>query len=617
MSAPTPFGNVDRASRLVSRRIVVAAALVGLLFFALLLRAGYLQLWQHTHYTTLSRDNRVKLAPIPPIRGMIFSRDEVLLADNKPSFTLEIVPEEAQDLDLLLEQLSELVTIAAADSRRFRSRLRRMRRFQAVPLRFNLSVEEAARVSVNRHRLPGVDVVAGLSRHYPLSANLSHALGYVGMIDETEFEQLDKSNYKGTRHIGKIGVEKAYEHILHGQVGYQRVEINASGRILRVLDRAPPVPGSDIHLTLHSGLQNRAVKELRGKRGAIVALEPRTGGVLTSVSSPGYDPNLFVNGIDSKSYNDFLQSADTPLLNRFAQGKYPPGSTIKPFLGLAALERDVRDSREPIQCQGWYMLEGHDDRRYRDWKKEGHGATALVKAIAESCDVYFYDLANDLGVEAINAALAGFGFGRVTGLDIGGEAAGLLPSPAWKRKRTGQPWYPGETLILGIGQGSALVTPLQLAAATMMLANRGKVYQPHLLAEVRDPETGALVEAFTPRLQAEIHLRKDSHWDEIIRAMHRVVQGPGGTARGSGMSAKYQFAGKTGTAQVIGIGPDEEYDEEKLPEQLRDHALFIAFAPLREPRIAIAVIVENGGNGSRGAAPTARRLLDYYLLEAG
>ena len=615
MSTPAPFGNMDRAGRLVHRRILVAAAVIALLFLLLLLRVGYLQVEQHAHYTTLSRHNRVKLAPIPPIRGMIFSRDNVLLADNKPSFTLEIVPEKAPDLELLIEQLGELARIDATDIRRFRNRLRRMRRFQAVPLRFNLSVEEAARISVNQHRLPGADVVAGLSRYYPRSANLSHALGYVSMIDEAEFERLDKSNYRGTRHIGKIGVEKAYEHVLHGQVGYQQVEINARGRIIRVLDRASPVPGKNIHLTLHSGLQDRAVKELRGKRGAIVAIEPRTGGILTSVSSPGYDPNLFVNGIDSKSYNAFLQSADTPLLNRFAQGKYPPGSTVKPFLGLAALERGARESGQPTQCRGWYSLEGRD-HRYRDWKKEGHGETALVKAITESCDVYFYELANDMGVEAITASLAGFGFGRATGLDIGGEAAGLLPSPEWKRKRTGEPWYPGETLILGIGQGPTLVTPMQLAAATAMLANRGKIYQPHLLDEIRDPETGAVVDSFEPRLQGEIVLRREAHWDEIIHAMHQVVQGRGGTALGSGGGAKYRFAGKTGTAQVITIAQDQEYDPETLPEELRDHALFIGFAPLRQPEIAIAIIVENGGNGSVGAAPIARRLLDYYLLRA-
>ncbi|MGI9228961.1 MAG: penicillin-binding protein 2 [Gammaproteobacteria bacterium] len=607
------FSKFYSENRLIDRRLFIAATVIVLLFAGLLLRIVYLQIEQHDHYTTLSSHNRMKLAPVPPTRGLIFSRDNVLLADNRVSFSLEVVPEKVRDMEQLTARLADLITIEDSDIRRFRKQLKQMRRFEGVPLRFNLSDEEIALVSVNQHHLPGVSVAARLNRYYPLSANLSHTIGYVGMIDEAEFEQLDKSNYKGTSHIGKIGVEKAYEYLLHGKAGYQQVEVNARGRIIRVLDRTTPVPGKNIHLTLHVGLQNLAVQELQGKRGAIVAIDPETGGILTSVSSPGYDPNLFVNGIDTKSYNEFLRSSDTPLLNRFAQGKYPPGSTIKPFLGLAALDLGIRESEQQTWCRGWYQLKG-STHRYRDWKKEGHGHTALVKAIAQSCDVYFYALAQDMGVDSLVTALAGFGFGKPTGIDIGGDAAGLLPTPEWKQKRSGERWYPGETLILGIGQGSALVTPLQLAVATAALANKGRVYQPHLLAEIRDPVSDDVLESFQSNLRAQVTLQDEAYWEEIIHSMHEVVHGSNGTARRTGAGAKYEFAGKTGTAQIISIGQNQEYKPEELSEELRDHALFIAFAPLHEPKIAIAIIVENGGNGSTGAAPIARRLFDYYLL---
>lgn len=613
MSPQISLKNLDWESRLIQRRIVISGVAIVILFLILLLRVIYLQVLQHEHYTTLSQHNRVKIVAIPPIRGLIFSQDNVLLADNRPSFTLEVVPEKVQDLDEMITQLSELMVIEDSDIRRFREQLRRKRRFEGVPLRFNLSDEEVARISVNQHLLPGIDVVARLNRYYPLSTNLSHTIGYVGMIDETELEKLDKSNYSGTSHIGKIGVEKAYEDILHGEVGYQQVEVNAQGRIIRVLDRTSPVPGKNLYLTLNIGLQNLAVQELEGKRGAIVAIDPNTGGILTSVSSPGYDPNLFVNGIDSKSYGTLLQSTDAPLLNRFLQGKYPPGSTIKPFLGLAALDLGLRESEAETWCQGWYSLKG-SSHRYRDWKKSGHGHTGLLKAIAQSCDVYFYDLANDMGVDRLNKALAVFGFGKKTDIDIGSESSGLLPSREWKRKRLGQPWYPGETLILGIGQGSALVTPLQLATATAAMANKGKLYQPHLLAEVKDPVNGDVIDRFKLNVKSEVEVTEPTYWQEVIAAMHEVVQGPTGTARRTGSGAKYDFAGKTGTAQVVSIAQDEEYNEEELPEELRDHALFIAFAPLEDPKIAVAIIVENGGSGSSGAAPIARRLFDYYLL---
>ncbi len=613
MPAKIALKNLDWESRLIQRRIGLAGVAVALLFLIVLLRIVYLQVLEHEHYTTLSQDNRVKLVAIPPIRGLIFSQDNVLLAENRPSFTLEVVPEKVPDLDSMLARISELIVIKETDIRRFREQLKRKRRFEGVPLRFNLNDEEVARVAVNQHRLAGIDIIARLNRHYPRRASLAHGIGYVGMIDETELGQLDKSNYRGTKHIGKTGVERAYEDILHGQVGYQQVEVNAQGRIIRVLDRTAPVPGNNLRLTVNAGLQQVAVTALQGKRGAIVALDPNTGGILTAVSSPGYDPNLFVNGIDSASYRALLQSADAPLLNRFSQGNYPPGSTIKPFIGLAALDLAIRESGQETWCRGWYSLQG-SSHRYRDWKKNGHGHTDMTKAIAESCDVYFYTLANDMGVDTLHEVLADFGFGRTTGLDIGSESAGLLPSRAWKQRRLGQPWYPGETLIFGIGQGWALVTPLQLAVATAAVANQGKLYQPHLLAAVTDPLDGAVIDRFAAHITAEIQVTELAYWQEVINAMHEVVQGESGTARRSGRGAPYAFAGKTGTAQVISIGQDEEYDADELPEELHDHALFVGFAPLKAPTIAVAVIIENGGSGASTAAPVARRLFDHYLL---
>lgn len=597
---------------LVRGRLLIAGAIMILLGCLIAARIFYLQVIRHDHFTTLSQHNRVKIVPISPMRGLIFSRDGVLLADNRPSFSLELIPERIADLERTIDALSRIIAIDNADVTRFREQLQKKRRFESVPLRFNLSEEEVARVSVDRHRFPGVDVVARMDRYYPLGANLAHTVGYVGMIDEQEFEGLDKSNYSGTSHIGKLGVEKAYEELLHGRVGYQQVEVNALGRVIRVLDRTPPAPGKNVYLTLDVSLQNLAAQALDGKRGAIVAIDPRDGAILALVSAPGYDPNPFVNGIDAASYRDLLRSEDAPLLNRVLQGKYPPGSTIKPFLAFAALEYGVRQAQDETWCPGWYALKG-SEHRYRDWKKQGHGRLDLRQAVAQSCDVYFYSLAHDLGIDRVHDGLRQFGFGLPTGIDIGGEASGVVPSRDWKRQTFGQPWYPGETLILGIGQGYVLTTPMQLATATATLANRGWRANPHLLLEARDPINNlSLVQAQTRR-DKRIQAADGGIWDEVIGAMHEVVQGTRGTARRVGLEAPYQFAGKTGTSQVIGIGQDEHYKPENVPEELRDHALFIAFAPLESPRIAIAILVENGGSGSSSAAPIARLLFDHYL----
>ena len=612
MAAQTTNKGLDWKINLVHRRIYLTAALVLITTLLILLQIFYLQVVKHDHFTTLSKNNHIKILPVVPSRGLIFSSDGILLADNRPSFTMEIVPERVADVDSVIDQLSRLITITPDDIQRFRELKKRTRRFEGIPLRLNLDDEEIALISVNRHLFPGVDVIASLSRYYPLANSLSHTVGYVGMIDEDEFEKLNKSNYRGTSYIGKSGIEKAYEDLLHGHVGYQQVEVNAQGRKIREIYKEPPEPSKNLYLTIDASLQILAVQALSGRRGAIAAIDTNTGAVLVSASSPGYDPNLFVDGIGRKVYANLLQSKDTPLLNRTLQGKYPPGSTIKPMLALGGLKLGVRGPENETWCPGWYSLRG-STRRYRDWKKQGHGHMDMVNAISQSCDVYFYVLARDMGIDLIHRTLTDFGFGKPTGIDIGGEAAGLVPSTQWKREALGQPWYPGETLIAGIGQGATLVTPIQLAVATSVIANRGKLVRPYLLSEVRDSATGQQVIRASAHEGRQVVYAGIEEWDVIIHSMQEVVHGKRGTARGSGAGTEYQFAGKTGTAQVINIGQDEEYDEDEIPEEFRDHALFIAFAPVEAPEIALAVIVENGGGGSKTAAPIAREFLDHYF----
>jgi len=605
--------DTEEESRLIRLRVYSAVVIIILLVMVLVARLFYLQVIRHDHFITLSQSNRVKVLPIAPIRGLIFSRDNVLLADNQPSFSLELIPEQIDNLDKTIGQLSRLIDIDEDSISRFKKLRREKRRFESIPLKFNLSEGEVARFSVERHKIPGAKVIARPYRYYPEKSGLVHALGYVARIDEKDLQNIDESDYLGTTHIGKLGVEKAYEDILHGRVGHQQVEVNAQGRIIRVLERTPPEPGQNIYLTLDLSLQTAASKIMQGKRGSIVAMDPDNGDILAFVSSPAYDPNPFVNGIDSKSYKVLLSSRDTPLINRALNGKYPPGSTVKPFLGIAALMFGVRNTDEAIWCRGWYTLRGHD-HRYRDWKKGGHGHVDLNYAIMQSCDIYFYTLAHDLGITKLNKALTNFGFGIKTGIDIGGESAALVPSIDWKRSALNQPWYPGETLIAGIGQGYVLATPLQLVTATAALANHGKRVLPRLVYKISDPISGesTLLPIATPTYVVGY---KQEHWDFVIQAMQDVVHGPRGTARRSGANAAYRFAGKTGTSQLFGIGQDVKYEKDKVPEHLRDHALFIAFAPLEAPKIALAIIVENGGSGSSTAAPIARKLLDHYLLD--
>lgn len=607
------LNNRGEELQIIRNRIIVSSLLVLLILLLILARVFYLQILEHDHFTTLSQHNRLKVLPIAPIRGLIYSRDGVLLADNHASFSLEIIPERVDDMESLLSDLRNLIEINEDELSRFRKLVKKKRLFESIPLHFNLTETEVAILSVNLHKYSGVDIIARLNRYYPHGKEVVHSIGYVGRIDEEELKQVDVSNYSGTTHIGKLGVEKSYEDILHGKVGYQQVEVNAQGRIIRVLDRQPPEAGKNIYLSLDLGLQKVANQALAGRKGAIVAMDPTNGEVLAFVSSPAYDPNLFVNGIDTKSYKALLSAKDKPLINRVLNGKYPPGSTIKPFLGLMALESGVIDDHENVWCPGWYSLKG-SKHRYRDWKKQGHGQVDLSYAIMQSCDVYFYTLAHEMGINRIHKLLAQFGFGKKTGIDIGGESSALLPSREWKKRALKQPWYPGETLIVGIGQGYFLATPLQLAAATSALANYGKLMKPRLVKSIRDPNTQK-EDVLSAELVNKLPIKEKQNWQTVIKAMIDVVHGARGTARRSGLDAAYEFAGKTGTAQVVGIAQDEKYDKDELSEKFHDHAWFIAFAPASAPRIAVAILVENGGSGSRSAAPIARKLFDQYLLK--
>jgi penicillin-binding protein 2 len=607
-----PLKDYLRETRIFNSRLGWAAVGVSLLTFLLLVRIVYLQVIDYRHYATLSQENRVKPVPVPPARGLILDRNGVVLAQNFPVYTLEIVPEQVDDLDALITELRKLVRITDGDEDNFRKQLRERPRFENLPLRSYLTEEEAARVAVRLPFLNGVELRARLQRHYPLGGLAVHALGYVSRISEQDLERIDKSDYRGMQQIGKLGLEQTYEDILVGRVGVEKVETNAHGRALRTLERVAPMAGRNLYLNLDARAQAVAEQALGHRRGAVVALEPATGAVLVFASTPTYDPNAFVNGIDPQSYRALLDNPDKPLINRALNGQYAPGSTIKAFLGLADLEAgNTIDMKRQVFCDGSYNLPG-SVHQFRDWKRGGHGAVTLREAIIQSCDVYFYRLAVALGPERIAKFLAPFGFGRPTGVDLPSESSGLLPSPEWKEAR-GQPWYPGDTVVIGIGQGLMLVTPLQLADAVATIANHGTRMKPELLhasAEPRDDRRAAV----EPAIADVVPVRDPAHWDQLIQYLVGVVHSDHGTARGIGWNAAYHIAGKTGTAQVKAIAQGARYEEKETPERLRDHALFIAFAPAEAPKVAVAVVVENGGHGSSAAAPVARKVLDQLIL---
>lgn len=598
-----------REARIYSARTVTAVLVVLGLLGVILVRYHGLQITDYQQYVTESERNRVQLQPLPPKRGLIYDRNGVLLADNRPSFILSIIKERVDDLEATLAELQALVPYTESELDKFHERLKRRRPYEAVPLHFRLTEEERAVLAVNRHRLPGVVVDAQLLRHYPHGELFSHAIGYVGRISERELFELDESDYSGTFHIGKVGVERYYEDILHGDVGYQNVETNAHGRVLRVLERSLPTPGADLTLHLDINIQRAAVEALGNRRGAVVAMDPTTGGILALVSTPGFDTNLFVNGISTVDYRALRDSPDVPLFNRAIQGQYPPGSTIKPMMGMAGLQSGLVTPETTVPDPGWYRLPG-DSHRYRDWvlriRGTGHAPQVdLNMAIAESCDTYFYDLGRRLTIDRIHDYLAPFGLGARTGVDTTNERPGVLPSTEWKRDALNQPWYPGETISASIGQGYMLTTPLQLATATAVLASKGERRVPRLLQAINGEPVAA--PALEPMVATE------ENWRAVYDGMLAVVHGNRGTAKALARGIRYRMAGKTGTAQVIGIAQNAVYKEDEVDERHRHHGLFIAFAPAEAPTIAVAIIVENGG-GSSAASPIARRVIDTWLF---
>ncbi|EIC19728.1 penicillin-binding protein 2 [Thiorhodovibrio frisius] len=605
------FNKPRSGARIFTGRIILAGVLVVVCLATVVARLVYLQVYNNDHFRTLSEDNRVRVEPLPPMRGLIYDRNGVLLADNVPSYSLQIIPGRVDNLADTIAELSEIIPISDLDRQRFERLRRQHRRFDGVPIRLDLNDVERARFAVQGHRFPGVQIHAELLRHYPFSFDTAHVLGYVGRINEEEMQRIDTSAYAGSSHIGKVGLEKAYEDSLHGSVGYQQVEVNARGRVLRTLEEQLPTSGDDLVLFLDIDLQRDAMATMAGKRGAVVAIDPNTGGVLAMASTPGFDANLFVDGISVEDYAALRDSIDKPLYNRAVRGQYPPASTIKPFIGLGGLAAGSISFSDGKYCGGSFQLPGHG-HRYRCWRRGGHGTLTVKDAVVQSCDVYFYRLAHDMGIERLDRFLADFGFGSKTGIDFADELGGLLPTPEWKERVRGRPWYPGETLIVGIGQGAFLVTPLQLAAATAAMANHGTYFQPRMVRAVREPGSGILQP--TAPVSHRIAVDSEAKWEGMVDAMAQVVEGARGTARRI-RSPNFRIAGKTGTAQVFTIGQNERYNEAQVAERMRDHALFIAFAPVEAPQIAVAVIVENGRHGSSTAAPIARQIIDSYLLK--
>lgn len=609
MPEPQHLKDHFQEARLFKRRLIVASLIIILLLGVLVARLYNLQVVNYELYVTQSERNRVQVQPLPPTRGLIFDRNGTLLADNRPTYTLTLIKEQVKDLPKTLALISKLVDLRDGDIEEFEKRLKQRRRpYEAVPLSYRLTEEEIARLAVNEYRLPGVKVAAELVRDYPLKSMLAHSVGYVGRINDRELTSFDEDQYRrysGTHTIGKIGLERQYEEDLLGEVGYQYVETNARGRVLRVLESIAPEPGKNLALYLDADLQREAIKAMGDYRGAVVALDVNTGGVLSMVSTPSYNPNLFVTGISYKDYNALNNSLDLPLFNRTIQAQYPPGSTVKPMLGLAALHNKVVDFNYSVRDPGFYQLEG-EKRLYRDWKRQGHGwRVDLLQAITESCDTYFYDTAHRMGIDRMHEFGVQFALGDRTGIDIPSERKGIWPSREWKRAVRGLPWFPGDSLNVGIGQGDVLTTPLQLAVMTATLANRGHYIQPHLVRTVGGEPVE--VQEHTVTDIAE------KNWDFIFGAMENVVHGQHGTAHSSiGRDLNYRMAGKTGTAQVVGIAQGEKYDSEALAERQRDHALFVAFAPAENPKIAVAVIVENGEKSSKPAR-VARSVIDRYL----
>ena len=595
-------------------RLFISACFLLILFLILYVRFYYLQVSQQEHYHTLAEANRISISPLVPNRGLIYDRNGKVLAQNYSAYTLEIVPNKIQNLEAALDELATIIEITATDRQRFKKLLKESKRFKSLPIRSRLTDVEIATFAANRYRFPGIEIKARVLRQYPEKEIVSHIIGYISRINDQDLEQLERNeelnNYRGSQHIGKIGIEQSYEKQLHGVTGFEEVETDAAGRSIRVLSRTPSIPGNNLILSLDLGLQEAAEKAFGDRRGALVALDPNNGEVLAFVSKPGFDNNLFVGGIDQENWSLLNNSIDRPLNNRALRGVYPPGSTFKPFMALAALELGKRSPEYSMSDPGYFSLPGVE-RRYRDWKPGGHGRVDLYKSLVVSCDTYYYSLANDLGIDNIHSFIGQFGLGKKTGIDMEGEVSGLLPSSAWKMSRYKQKWYAGDTISVAIGQGYNLTTPLQLAFATMIIANNGKAYLPRLVKQIQNSETGD-VEDIPEKLLYSLNLKPRNL--EVVKNALVDVTRPGGTAAKAGANAAYTFAGKTGTSQVIGIKQGERYNEKSINERHRDHAMFIAYAPAENPKIALAVLVENTGTGGSTAAPIARQVFDYYLL---
>ena len=609
MSQPIRIKDHEKDARLVRGRVVFGAIMVVCLIGVLIARLYYLQVIQYDYHSTLSENNRVHVQPIPPTRGLIFDRNGVVVADNRPSFSLSMTRERSGDWQQVLDVIVEVLELTPEDRVLFEKRMRQGRRpFEPVPILFELTEEQIARIAVNQFRLPGVEVVAQLVRHYPQGAHFAHSVGYMGRINEKELKSLDPVNYSGTHHIGKTGIERFYEPELHGQVGYEEVETNARGRVLRVLKRTDPIPGKDIVLSLDIKLQEAAELALGGRRGAVVALDPSTGEVLAMVSQPSFDPNLFVTGISFKEYAALHDSIDRPLFNRVLRGLYAPGSTIKPEVAIAGLDSGVVTASTRVFDPGYYQLPDFD-HKYRNWNHSGDGWVDMDAAIMRSNDTYFYDLAHKLGIDRLHDYMAMFGLGEKVSLDMFEESPGLMPSQAWKRATRRQPWFPGETVILGIGQGYMQVTPLQLAQATALIANKGVWNRPHLAKTIDG------VAPVDEHPMPNILLKNPRDWDQVNHGMQMVMHDPRGIARAAAAGAQYRIAGKSGTAQVVAIKQGERYDRLKTRERNRDNALFVGFAPAEHPQIVISVMIENGEAGGRVAGPVVRQIMDAWLLD--
>jgi len=613
--------NHTAEANLFARRAFIALLGVVVLLIILFSNVYHLEVTSYEKYQTRSNSNRIKLLPVAPNRGLIYDRNGVLLAENKPVYSLEVIPEQVDNMEATIAEVSQILDVSEERQKKFFKSLRSKRRFKPVELVSRLSEQQVAAFSVEQHKYPGVFIEARLKRYYPFADLTTHTLGYVARInrnDAIKLEEQDKSdNYAATRNIGKLGLERYYEDTLHGVIGHQEVEINNQGRIQRTLNFTPPQPGKNLTLTLDIELQMVAKRALSGKRGAVVAIDPKDGGILAMYSNPSYDGNMFVHGISSKNYRKLLDPKKRPLLNRTVQG-YPPASTVKPFIALLGLEEDIVEPEDEIYDPGWYQLKGVSTRQ-RDWKKWGHGKVNLTTSLEQSCNVYYYDLAYKLGIERISNMMEKFGFGEHTGVDILEESRAIMPSRAWKRARYNQPWYIGETLSIGIGQSYWTVTPLQLAQALSIMVNKGQIKVPHLLkgtgTVINSADSTETIYEETPIDEKRpIQLKEEGNWDIVLDAMHNTVQKLGATGYNAFKGSKYDAAGKTGSAQTANLGQDEEYDAETIAENKRDNAMFIAFAPYENPEIVVAVAIENViGGGATNAAPVARQILDQYF----